>query len=410
MIWVNWLCRTKKTSEKLYKSMDDALSEAEVTSKKVSASMKEKLSAAKEEVKETFGLGKQEPSESTCNSTKTSAASDGSNTPPGEEKFQNFKADNCKESSGQADTLYSRFRSTLSSASPRVSVAFEKLKEAKISNLAKKGYDIVKDELSSNQTRKKRMQYASASATSGPTSTRTDIVVVPSKKSLLGEKWEAFKKKMEDHPIFKRVSGFSRPVVDMGNEIAEDVRERWETSDNPVVHKIQDLNETVFGENASALCFKEIRRRDPSFSLPDFVAEVQEMIRPVLIAYFKADVETLKKYCSHEVIERCKGEHMAYESQGMFFDNKILHISEVDVREIKMMGSTPIIIVAFQTQQIYCVRDRQGSITAGGKDTIHTIYYAWAMQQMDVEELGEGAYYPVWKLREMQQLGVQALI
>ncbi|XP_010911925.1 mitochondrial import inner membrane translocase subunit TIM44-2 isoform X1 [Elaeis guineensis] len=402
--------RTKKTSEKLYKSMDDALSEAEVTSKKVSASMKEKLSAAKEEVKETFGLGKQEPSESTCNSTKTSAASDGSNTPPGEEKFQNFKADNCKESSGQADTLYSRFRSTLSSASPRVSVAFEKLKEAKISNLAKKGYDIVKDELSSNQTRKKRMQYASASATSGPTSTRTDIVVVPSKKSLLGEKWEAFKKKMEDHPIFKRVSGFSRPVVDMGNEIAEDVRERWETSDNPVVHKIQDLNETVFGENASALCFKEIRRRDPSFSLPDFVAEVQEMIRPVLIAYFKADVETLKKYCSHEVIERCKGEHMAYESQGMFFDNKILHISEVDVREIKMMGSTPIIIVAFQTQQIYCVRDRQGSITAGGKDTIHTIYYAWAMQQMDVEELGEGAYYPVWKLREMQQLGVQALI
>ncbi|XP_008785775.1 mitochondrial import inner membrane translocase subunit TIM44-2 [Phoenix dactylifera] len=402
--------RTKKTSDKLYKSVDDVWVEAEATSKKVSASVKEKLSAAKEEVKETFGLGKQEPSESTCNSTNTSAASDGSSTTLGEEKFQNFGADNCKESSGQADTLYSRFRSTLSSASPRVSVAFEKLKEAKISNLAKKGYDIVKDELSSNQTRKKRMQYASASATSGPRSTRTDIVVVPSKKSLLGEKWEAFKKKMQNHPTFKRVSGFSRPVVDMGNELAEDVRERWETSDNPVVHKIQDLNETVFGENAAALCFKEIRRRDPSFSLPDFVAEVQEMIRPVLVAYFKADVETLKKYCSREVIERCKGEHMAYESQGMFFDNKILHISEVDVRETKMMGSTPIIIIAFQTQQIYCVRDRQGSITAGGKDTIHTVYYAWAMQQMDVEELGEGAYYPVWKLREMQQLGVQSLI
>lgn len=44
------------------------------------------------------------------------------------------------------------------------------------------------------------------------------------------------------------------------------------------------------------------------------------------------------------------------------------------------------------------------------QDTIHTVYYAWAMQQMDVEELGEGAYYPVWKLREIQQLGVQSLI
>ncbi|KAG1327937.1 Mitochondrial import inner membrane translocase subunit TIM44-2 [Cocos nucifera] len=349
--------RTKKTSEKLYKSMDDAWAEAEATSKKVSASVKEKMSTAKEEVQETFGLGKQEPSESTCNSTKTSAASDGIGTPSGDEKFQNFEADNCKESSGQADTLYSRFRSTLSSASPRVSVAFEKLKEAKISNLAKKGYDIVKDELSSNQTRKKRMQYASASATSGPTSTRTDIVVVPSKKSFLGEKWEAFKKKMQDHPIFKHVSGVSRPVVDMGNESHIEIS----VMDFVIMSCIDNCEISVW-----------------SFSLPDFVAEVQEMIRPVLIAYFKADGETLKKYCSREVIERCRGEHMAYESQGMFFDNKILHISEVDVRETKMMGSTPIIIIAFQTQQIYCVRDRQGSITAGGKyDKILAYLYGY---------------------------------
>lgn len=32
---VNWLCRTKKTSEKLYKSVDDVWAEAEATSKKV---------------------------------------------------------------------------------------------------------------------------------------------------------------------------------------------------------------------------------------------------------------------------------------------------------------------------------------------------------------------------------------
>ena len=44
------------------------------------------------------------------------------------------------------------------------------------------------------------------------------------------------------------------------------------------------------------------------------------------------------------------------------------------------------------------------------QDTIHTVYYAWAMQQVDAEELGEGAIYPIWRLREMQQLGVQALI
>ncbi|CAN6479457.1 unnamed protein product [Victoria cruziana] len=101
---------------------------------------------------------------------------------------------------------------------------------------------------------------------------------------------------------------------------------------------------------------------------------------------------------------------MAYESQGIFFDNKILHISEVEVRETKLMGTTPIIVLAFQTQQIYCVRDRHGAVTEGGKDTIHTVFYAWAMQQVDAEELGENVFYPVWRLREMQQLGIQALI
>lgn len=31
----------------------------------------------------------------------------------------------------------------------------------------------------------------------------------------------------------------------------------------------------------------------------------------------------LKKYCSKEVIERCKAEHQAFESQGIIFDNKV---------------------------------------------------------------------------------------
>ncbi|KAL5789229.1 hypothetical protein ACOSQ2_004117 [Xanthoceras sorbifolium] len=170
---------------------------------------------------------------------------------------------------------------------------------------------------------------------------------------------------------------------------------RFSTSEN------RCINETIFQETDAAATIKEIRRRDPyahtlttcsfvlffciiSLSLPDFVAKVQEAIKPALNAYMK--------------------------SQGIFFDNKILHISEVEVRETKMMGSSPIIIVAFQTQQVYCVRDRQGAITEGEKDTIHTVYYAWAMQQVDAEELGEGALYPIWKLREMQQLGIRALI
>ncbi|KAL2231731.1 UNVERIFIED_CONTAM: Mitochondrial import inner membrane translocase subunit TIM44-2 [Sesamum indicum] len=331
--------RTKQTTEQLYTHVDGVWTQAEEKAKKV---------------KEGFGIGKQESTG--CNGTSASHSTndkDGSKSAFGEEKQQGQQQQS--EASDNAETLFSKVKFGVSSMSPKVSLAFQKLKEAKPIDMVKKGYDIVKEELKGNPNRKKHLEYDSSSAAPSPStqrSTRTDIVVLPSKQSRWSKKWEAFKIK-----------------------IAEDMRERWETSDHPVVHKIQDISETVLGESDAAMSFKEIRRRDPTFSLPEFVAEVQEVVKPVLNAYFK-----------------------------------ILHISEVEVRETKMMGETPIIIVAFQTQQVYCIRDRLGTITEGGQDTIHTVYYAWAMQQLDPEELGEGAPYSTWKLREMQQLGVRALI
>ncbi|GAV67805.1 Tim44 domain-containing protein [Cephalotus follicularis] len=391
--------RTKQKTEQLYKHVDGVWTDAEATARKVSANVREKISAATEEVKETLRLGKQESSESSGSSATQGA--DGSKASYGGEKHQQSGPSNTSE------TLFGKFKSSISS--PKVSVAFQKWKETKVIDLAKKGYDIVKDEIHGTTSKRKHLEHTPSTFT-GEKSTRTDIVVLPSKQSRWSKKWETFKEKMKGNPMFKRVSGYSEPVVNKSQEIAEDMRERWETSDNPIVHKIQDVSETIFQETDSAQSVKEIRRRDPSFSLPDFVSEVQEAIRPVLNAYFKGDIETLKKFCSPEVIDRCIAEHKAYQSHNMFFDNRILHISEVEVRETKMMGTSPLIIVAFQTQQVYCVRDREGVIKEGGKDTIHTIYYAWAMQQVEPEELGEGAIYPIWRLREMQQLGVQALI
>ncbi|KAL7593340.1 hypothetical protein Lser_V15G34126 [Lactuca serriola] len=391
--------RTKQTTEQLYKRVDGAWTEAEATAKKVSENLKEKVSAATEEVKESLGIGKQESTESSSSSANEASEDDKKSAEEKEDK---------KQESGYgetAETIFSKVRSGVSSS-------FQKAKDAKVLDLAKKGYDIVKDELSGSPSKRKRAKAASAASSQANVerSTRTDIAVVPVKQSKFNKKWEAFKAKMQGHPLFKRVSGFSEPVVTKSQEIAEDMRERWETSDHPVVHKIQDINESVFRETDAAMSFKEIRRRDPYFSLPDFVSDVQEIVKPVLKSYIKGETEVLEKYCSPEIIERCKAEQRICESQGTFYDNKILHISEVDVRETKMMGDTPLIIVGFQTQQVYCVRDRLGEITEGGKDTIHTVHYLWAMQLVEAEEGDEGGHMPIWKLRDMQQVGIRALI
>jgi import inner membrane translocase subunit TIM44 len=290
------------------------LTEAEATSKKVTANVKEKMSAATEEVKESFRLGKED----------TSSCKDGSPETSKHEYSETSSHSDDKSQAGTSGyTLFNKLRSTLSSASPVLSGAFAKLRDTRVSTYAKQGYEIFKDELSSSSSRKKRNHARHASAGTVEKSTRTELVIVPTKKSVLGEKWEAFKNKMRGHPAYKRVNEYTKPVVNIGQEVAEDVRERWETSDNPVVQKIQDLNESIFEETATAVSFREIRQRDPSFSLPDFAGDVQEMIKPVLTAYSKGDVKTLKKYCTKEVIERCKGERDAYASQGIFFDHKV---------------------------------------------------------------------------------------
>ncbi|KAK3139254.1 hypothetical protein QOZ80_5AG0380280 [Eleusine coracana subsp. coracana] len=167
--------RTKKTSKTIYKSVDGVWSEAEETSKKVTANVKEKMSAAKEEVKERFGLGKEE----------TASCRDGS---PEESKHD------ATESSSHSDGAfnYSTSSHTLFTKLKSVSGAFAKLKDTRVSTLAKQGYEIVKDELSSTTGRKKK-HPRQASTAPVEKSTRTDLVIVPTKKSVLGEKWEAFK-------------------------------------------------------------------------------------------------------------------------------------------------------------------------------------------------------------------------
>ncbi|KAL6217534.1 hypothetical protein ACLB2K_010751 [Fragaria x ananassa] len=354
-------------------------------------------------VKESFGIGKEQASgPSRASADHVADEKGGSKASSTEDKHQHSGA------SDTAETLFGKFRSKVSSSN--VSSVLNRFKEAKFVDMAKRGYEIVKDELNGSQSRKKHLGFDPSSIPRVERSATSDIAIVPTKQSPWSKKWEAFKMKMQGNPLFKRISGISEPVKIKGEEIIDDMKERWENSDSPIVHKIQDINENIFQETNAAASIKEIHARDPSFSLPDFVEEVQNAVKPVLNAYMKGDIETLKKYCANEVIERCKAERQAYQSHDIFFDNKILHISDVQVVETKLIGESPVIIVRFQTQQIYCVRDKNGAITDGSQDTIQTVIYGWAMQPWDPEELPEGALFPIWRVREIQQFRMLSLI
>lgn len=132
------------------------------------------------QVKETLGMGKQESSESSSSSAK-----DGKQSADGEDKKQQ------SEYGETAETIFSKVRSGVSSS-------FQMAKDAKVLDFAKKGYNIVKDELNGSPNKRRRAQAASAAASQANVerSTRTDLTIVPVKQSRFSKKWEAFKAKV----------------------------------------------------------------------------------------------------------------------------------------------------------------------------------------------------------------------
>ena len=150
------------------------------------------------QVKESFGVGKEE----------STSCRDGSPEASKHEKTgTSSHSDGMSEDATNSHTLFTKLKSTISSASPVVSGAFAKLKDTKVSTLAKQGYEIVKDELSSSSSRKKKHQARHASA-KVEKSTRTDLVLTPTKRTVLGEKWEAFKNKVSLRRLFNFASIF----------------------------------------------------------------------------------------------------------------------------------------------------------------------------------------------------------
>ncbi|KAI3779096.1 hypothetical protein L2E82_08587 [Cichorium intybus] len=171
----------------------------------VSENLKNKVSAATEEV----WIGKQEFTESSSSSANESSGTKS-------DKQSADKEEN-KQEFGHADSAETIFSKVISG----VSSSFQKAKDAKVFDLAKKGYGFVKDELSGSPSKRKRAKAASSQA-NVERSTRKDIVV------------------MQGHLLFKRMSGFSEPVVTKSQEIVVDMQERWETSDHHVVHNLQE--------------------------------------------------------------------------------------------------------------------------------------------------------------------------
>eukprot|EP00803_Ostreobium_quekettii_P009333 evm.model.scf_282EXC.7 EVM.evm.TU.scf_282EXC.7 scf_282EXC:68677-72165(-) len=239
----------------------------------------------------------------------------------------------------------------------------------------------------------------------------------PSQLLVTKKKKPYFRKLLEDafqsNPFFRRLRGLKdHQVITKGREFAEDLKDRWETSDHPMMHRIQDVQDRLFTEPEAARVMREIRLRDPSFDMVGFLRSVKADIPVIITAYLEGNEPVLKQHCTQEMTERLIGMFKHYEAQGSRQDPTLLFVSDVELFDATYVEQQPIIVVTFSCQQINCLRDKFGNVVDGREDEIHQVYYAWALQQDEHGAFGAGGELlpPRWQLREMMIRGFHNLL
>jgi len=82
---------------------------------------------------------------------------------------------------------------------------------------------------------------------------------------------------------------------------------------------------------------------------------------------------------------------------GYVLDSKVLDIDSVDLAMGKMMEQGPVLVITFNSQQIMCVRDREGKVVEGSADKVMRVTYVWVLCR-DQTELDPRA---AWRLLDL---------
>lgn len=198
----------------------------------------------------------------------------------------------------------------------------------------------------------------------------------------------------------KKASETAKMAKNKISDATEDVREIWETSQNPWVYRLSSLYDGFFGETPMAIAIKEIRRAEPDFILEAWKDKIETIVLPgVLEAFLRGNSRDLKKWFGEAAYSRINMAIRERKTEGLVMDPNILSIDHVDVIEATAEDKqAPIILVRFQAQQINCIRNREGEIVDGAEDEVLAYYYIFAFQR-DYDDEQEALR---WRIVELQ--------
>ena len=99
----------------------------------------------------------------------------------------------------------------------------------------------------------------------------TDAVVfVEEKKGA----WEKFGETLKDTPLLQGIFAATKGAEKL-REGVDDISDRLEHSQNPLVYKFYSVWDSMFAESEMGECIREIRTLDPTFTMEKFVDDME---------------------------------------------------------------------------------------------------------------------------------------
>lgn len=228
-----------------------------------------------------------------------------------------------------------------------------------------------------------------------------DLMVIDESENLTA--WERMQRRLTEAPviqgIFERAEEVyektgAKKVKEKVDDLSEDAREAWETSQNPWVYRISSVYDTVTAESEVTVAVRELRILDPEFELEEWRQDVMEHTLPQIMRWFlEGKINQLKPWLGEGVFKRIASEITARKQEGVQIDTHVLGIMNSEILAIEkdeVEKGSPIILLHFMCQQINCVRKKSdGTIVEGSEDDIKANSYVAAFQREYNEERGE---------------------
>ena len=171
-----------------------------------------------------------------------------------------------------------------------------------------------------------------------------DIMVIDPSEHLTA--WERMQRRLTEAPVIQGVlarteefyekSG-AKKVKQRVDEVAEDAREAWETSQNPWVYRISSVYDTLTAETPESIAVKELRQLDPEFTLEDWRQDVVEHTLPMLMQWFlEGRINQLKDWFGEGVFKRIAAEITARKQEGVEIDTHVLGIMNSEILAVEV--------------------------------------------------------------------------